>query len=400
MTASTDISVPVSVSLTSTVFQNTSAGKQLRKFAHITTKTKAQDTIAGMPRLVHSGDTTDEADDEDNGGCEQDVNHGNEHEEGEEERVVDSADSNEDLDEHIKNHTDDSQAATTTTTGDSVANAIIVVDDDTEPDTESEPELGAPTTIDIHNSSPTSKKRKAPAPSTHPLFQQSGRPSRRCRLFAPPAATSHPASQAWRTSPPPPMSPTRSANAFSDVLRSSRKLRTVQQLENNPDVVPALAALSSFANATATAHIMATKPVEPLCAPETCPMLLSLGLNPSGTTQAPTMVYDPLSRAHIPFPSAARLHGAASQKHKHDRHAVHQAVHMWQRQKSRLNTLAGLADDDWVKGEIKACVLQMGAVVGEAWRELWYREDGSAGQDERAEVRQCDGEKIRRTFVI
>jgi len=64
-------------------------------------------------------------------------------------------------------------------------------------------------------------------------------------------------------------------------------------------------------------------------------------------------------------------------------------VHVWQRQKSRLNTLAGLVDDDWVKGEIKACVLQMGVVVGEAWRESWYCE--LKGHEQNGETGEGEG---------
>ena len=45
-----------------------------------------------------------------------------------------------------------------------------------------------------------------------------------------------------------------------------------------------------------------------------------------------------------------------------------------------------------MKGEIKACVLQMDAVAGEAWRELWYCEDKPDGNSGRLEGEE-QGEK-------
>lgn len=345
---------------------------------------------ANVPELVHSGDTTDEADDENDGGEERDDEDGdgNEDEDKEVVKEDDEERTKQDHDEHSVAHSNELNISKETTAGFSQATAIIAIDDDTEPDTEPDPEPqhSIKTTNVTAHSSPTSAKRKAAALSAHSQLQQDSRLPRRRRLFAPPApsaSTATSASRMRRTSPPPPMSPTRFAQSFSDVQRSSRKIRTVQQLERNPDAISDFAPLPSFTSATATGPVTAIMVVEPPCAAETCPILLSLGLNPFDATQDVATVYDPLSRTHIPFPisttTAARAHADANPKHKHDRHTIHQAVHVWQRQKSRLSTLAGLVDDDWVKAEIKGCVIQMGAVVGEAWRELWYCEDEPEG---------------------
>ena len=395
---STSALVPASASLTATVSPKTSAPNQLQMGAGITSE-----VVANEQELPHSGDTTDEADYEDDGGEERDRESGGSDEDEEEEckkehdeEVTDQA-----HDEDIEPRGNKLSLSKVTTAGTSLATAIIVIDDDTEPNTESDPEHTVKTTNGTAQPCPTSTKRKAAALSAPEQLQQDIRPPRRRRLFAPPAPPGSivlPAPRARRTSGPPPMSPTRSSHAFSDVLRSSRKLRTVQHLESNPDaghMSARFAPLPSFTNATNTAPVIATKPAEPSCAPETCPILLSLGLNPFSTTEDAAIVYDPLGRTHIPFPisTTAQAGREASPRHKHDRDAIHQAVHVWQRQKSRLNTLAGLVDDDWVKGEIKACVSQMGLVMREAWRELWYCESQPDGSLDRLEGEgQGDGE--------
>jgi hypothetical protein len=62
-----------------------------------------------------------------------------------------------------------------------------------------------------------------------------------------------------------------------------------------------------------------------------------------------------------------------------------------------LSTLVGLVDDEWVRGEIKACVLQMGLVAREAWAGMWYCEDSGNGgnEEDQGGNREKDKENMR-----